>query len=275
MSSKAQTWIEFLVVSSTFIIIIVLLLLKFSTITTSDIENIKWQSLCEKSEALEQILDFPGEPINWNSGTLAVFGLGDNLNRGINMSKWTIAKNMPLELLLSKSFPKNSWKVKYKVYAFQEITDSACGQNFGLKICRNASAQQLMISANSSLLANYELVLFFPFSSITLISSSIESDDKVNISEDANGAKLAILFNTNSTDLDFILINYTQQSKLVFIENVIIRSQENLAFKIGNYSAIDYIGPETIPKNFCSLKSKKSLYFDNQVMLADFELIAW
>ncbi|MEM2874297.1 MAG: hypothetical protein QW063_02540 [Candidatus Nanoarchaeia archaeon] len=275
MLRKGQTWIEFIVATVVFLFIIAFLFISATLQVRDEVEKIQLQTACMKANALVNLLQQPGSPINWQTTNgVDIFGLSNSDGTSVLLAKWLRAKEFGYVNISVNSTPSSPWKLSYKIYAFEPKIDTNCAVGDAITICRDFD--KLGITANSSQQAQSNLILFLPFSTASLgTGSTNESDDIITLTHE-NGTRLYLRLNTNSTDQDFINLTFMPNPNLIFIESVQIEGVQKLTLFLGNVSAIDSFGAQTIDqRNLCTFKTKGLLKLTNETVLVDWELLAW
>ena len=274
MMKNGQTWMEFIITTVLFIFVVGFLFFNAVEQVRTEIDKENMQTSCLKSITLENLLEQPGSPMNWDSaGNVTIFGLSNANRTAVSLQKWLKAEQIGFSLISQNSTPSSPWQLSYKIYAFEPNIDVSCSYGNAITICRGNNS--LNIIANSSLQSLTKLTLFFPFSTATINSATNESDDQISVTT-GNGTKLYLLLNTNQTDQDLVNASFTPRPNLIFIEQAQIESSQNLTLILGNKYAIDSFGAITAEKKgLCTTKIKKIIDFANETILADFELQAW
>lgn len=129
INKKGQTWIEFLIVTSTFLLAISFIFITASGNLKEEVQKSQMQDACLKTYQLEALLRSPGSPANWDySSGFTVFGLNQDSNKSIIVSntKWGAAKNFTFVNVSANSTPSQSWRISYtaKYSNGTTITDS-------------------------------------------------------------------------------------------------------------------------------------------------------
>jgi len=274
MNNRGQTWIEFIITTVVFLFVIAFLFMGVTGQAKTEIEKVNLQTSCLKTSGLANVLFQPGTPANWESGNnVTIFGLSNSNRTAISVDKWLKAKELGFVNISANTTPGSPWRINYKIYAFAPSNDTNCKFGDDITICRRTGG--LNITANSTSQSTTKLILFFPFSSASIVSSTTETNDYSNTTSE-NGTKLSLMLNTNSTDEDFIDVTFAPDPNLIFISSIEINSPQNLTLLLGNKSAIDSFGALTIfQKDMCSSQIKRQIDFGNETALANVELQAW
>lgn len=278
---KGQTWVEFIVATSIFLLSIGFIFITASGNLKEEIQKSQQQTSCLKAYELENFLRQPGVPADWTfpSG-FSIFGLsGNNTPLIIQNDKWQDMKSFGFANISQNSTPRQSWHIGYDAYAFEfdsSAPDSSCITENAVAICRNLGHNpELNITANSTSQGTTKLKLFFPFSTVTLVTATNESNDVVNITP-ANGTSVILLLNTNSTDEDFILFELPVIPNLIFIKQFNVESGQYLPFYLGNILLQDSFGPFAPPNAMiCDTKVSGLLNLTTENLLVNFNLEGW
>jgi len=270
MASKAQTWLEFIIISAVFLSLIITISIFIFDKAQAQINDSKLQLNCEKVKAIEYSLYYPGSR---DSATIKTLGLGTAQSDAIDFEKWVEAKEnyTAFTKALLAELP---WRAKYSIYAFSPTPKSPCNKIANsVLLCRTSTG--LNITANTTYNANNTiyLQLYFPFSSASIVSSTLEPNDNYTITTQ-NGTFLSFRLNINSSDEDFAQISTSPAPDLIYLKKA--ESIRPTQFILENRSLYDSIGPLTLsPPNICSSKAKKLINFGNEVVIADLEIEAW
>ncbi|MGC8885177.1 MAG: hypothetical protein ACP5KK_01625 [Candidatus Nanoarchaeia archaeon] len=272
-AQRAQTWAEFILVSATFISIVgIVCILAFNTASAQSLKLTQTQA-CLKLQALHNFLIYPGDPPNWNATTDAnVFGLGAG-NGSVSYAHWSNASILGYAKVSQKSSPESPWRIDYAIYAFAPLNENCIVNQNAVTICRKTDG--LQITANSSFANKINLVLYFPLTSINVISST-EPNDQI-VQANLNGTILTLLLNINSTDQDEINVSFSSKPDLIFLQKA-VSEKHNFVFLLRNISIQNSFGAQTLlPKNLCTIKLIKPFTIEeqNETVLAQFTLSAW
>jgi hypothetical protein len=288
---KGQTWVEFIIATSVFLLSISFIFVTASGNLKEEIQTSNQQSACLKAYELESILKSPGIPVDWDSTTgFLVLGIGKNSSIPITVSndKWLAMQNYGFANVSLNATPSQSWNIRYDVYAFAfnaSNLDTNCITENAVTICRTQTPgfcpciPYIAITANSTQQSKTNLKLFFPFTTIKDASSTNETNDLIAFST-ANGTYANIIFNTNSTDSDYIALETAPAladfPPLIFIEQFNVEGSQTLPFYLGNITLRDKFGAFPPPNAMiCNTKVSGILDNSNERLLATYDLEAW
>jgi len=283
-TTKGQTWIEFIVATVIFLFAISFIFITASGNLKSEIQKSQMQDACLKTYELENILQSPGTPANWNSSTgFTVFGLNQNGNKSIIISntKLLAAKNFTFANVSANSTPIQSWRISYAPLAFGFKVDSSCviAPN-SITFCRvisNILGTYLEITANSTFQNKAKVKLYFPLVAVTAASATNESNDVISTTT-SNGTYVTLELNINSTDQDAVIIPVSPATlpKLIFIEQATMENGP-LPIILGNNTLLrDSFGASPPPNALvCVTKVNGLLNLTNESVLTSFDLEAW
>jgi len=279
MGKLGQSPAEFIIVIFAFFIIVIFIFTSNLTNTRPEAEKIQEQGSCVAAQALTtSLLKEPGEPANWNSGNIEVFGLTNGTQDFVLLSKWLEAQNIGFADLHNKTFPESSWLLTYQVYGFKLSSDSCPAAANSTVICRGFNF--LNITANSTTTSTLELDLFFPFTSAVLSTPTLETDDSATLTSDPDGDLVKIILNTNSTDQDSVGITLSTTPDLIFVKkaNYETSGKATLPILLNDTQVIDGLGSGGSVSglnNYCNSQNNVVIVKSNENLLARFDILAW
>ena len=281
---RGQSFAEFIVIIFLFSIIVISLFTTLIIKFKSETEKVGEQESCLNANGLATALTKdPGQPSNWNTQNLAVFGLSNSTADFISYDKWLKANSIGYVHIRNKTVPDTSYLLKYQIYAFtSNTTDSFCPKvNDSAVLCRvfNGTLVFLTINATSSLNATFSTKLFFPFSTVDLNTATFELNDINTTTRSTNGTTIELTLYTNSTDSD--QVNLTSTADLTFIQSLSYKNigDADLPIYVGNISAKEKFGSASADfarNSYCLAQRVVSLVsLGNEIFPINFEVIAW
>lgn len=289
--TKAQSTIEFVVVIMFFIIVATLLLTSYLKVFPAEAGKASEQVACSQAETLAiQLLEFPGNLTNWNSGgELNELGFSRDNEMEINYSKFKEAKSRGYYNITTDANLSIPFKLKYDAYAFNYTEDNlidSTPEDWNPRVFIMRHENNIVIYAGSnSTTAEFSMTLFFPFVSITdnnCTTGTLEAGDTNTSITKLNSTQVELSFSIGSADLDCINLSMSEVPDLIFIKDMSLKNT-----KTGQDYPI-YLWNETIlnnefgssgdidkDKSYCEIERIGLVVNGNNTIPTRFKVISW
>jgi len=279
MNEKAQSPAEFIIVIFVFIIILVTIFTGFLIRIHPEIEKAKVQTACLNANGLATaLLKETGSPWDWTSDP-EIFGLTNGTDDFVSYNKWLAAESMGYVNIKNRTVPDASYLISYKIYAFSPVQTDTCAAGINNTVICRHNRTKLTINASAGPTATLNLKLLIPFSSAQVTgATSLESNDIVTITTNANETIADIELHTSPTDSDKFNITLSGVPNLIFIQRADYKTpgDADLQIFVGNTSVKESFGSVSTGANdYCEAERAVNLAGNSETFPARFDILAW
>ncbi len=274
---------EYMIIAFFFLVVVLTLCWVLFTRAPAEIAKAQEQATCGAAEGLATaFFDLPGEPVNWNTSNIELFGLATGNISKINASKWSAAKDLGYINVRNKTSSDASFWMRYSIYAFGWGSDSPNPANCSTVLLRQGSTLSITANSTAGPLSLY-LDLLFPLilpDQITLYTDVEPAEDRVTNRTIGNSTLISLELHVNTADQDAVNISLAQIPDLVYIKKASYANPLGIKYPIylrdlvilDEFGSFGYI---SIGKRYCSIDRRVLMVADGESFPCDLKLLVW